>query len=210
MADESGNAPPKENGEDEELRAIGVILKALADLDGVSIQRVLDYVLGRLSIAKSRTPSAISFTASGGGGGSPLIPSDNETGSSFSPPRGQGYGGRVPSIRDLKEEKKPTSSNQMAAIVAYYLSEVAEGEDQKKAINSADIERYFKQAGFKLPASPPQTLPNAAAAGYFDSVGVGLYKLNPVGYNLVAHALPRADATSAYNNQKKKKKKSSK
>jgi hypothetical protein len=81
----------------------------------------------------------------------------------------------------------------MAALVAYYLSEMAPEGERKDAINASDLERYFKQAGFKLPKAISQALPNAAAAGYFDSTGNGLYRLNPVGYNLVVHGLPRTD-----------------
>jgi hypothetical protein len=76
----------------------------------------------------------------------------------------------------------------MAAIVAYYLSEITGTKD---AIGTADIEKYFKQAAFKLPKKIQQTLPNAAAAGYFEAEGNGVYRLNPVGYNLVVHGLPR-------------------
>jgi hypothetical protein len=80
----------------------------------------------------------------------------------------------------------------MAALVAYYLSELAGDDERKDAINAADLEKYFKQAGFKLPKAIPQTLLNAAAAGYFDALGNGQYKLNPVGYNLAVHGLPRS------------------
>ena len=79
----------------------------------------------------------------------------------------------------------------MAALVAYYLSELAPEAEQKEEITAADLEKYFKQAAFKLPRSMQQTLPNAAAAGYFDGAGSGRYRLNPVGYNLVVHGLPR-------------------
>jgi hypothetical protein len=103
----------------------------------------------------------------------------------------------VISIRDLKDEKKPKSSNQMAALVAYYLSEVAADPDRKSSVNTADLEKYFKQAGFKLPNILSGTLPNAAAAGYFDSIGGGLYRLNPVGYNLVAHGMPRDQGSAS-------------
>ena len=75
--------------------------------------------------------------------------------------------------------------------MAYYLSEMASDTERKDAINAADLEKYFKQAAFKLPKVIPQALPNAAAAGYFDAIGNGLYRLNPVGYNLVVHGLPR-------------------
>jgi hypothetical protein len=159
---------------DRELDAMGVILKAIEGLDGESVQRVLDYVFSRLSIVSGTRPKPSTPVAS------PQTVQPVEL--SHRP--------STPSIRDLKEEKQPESSSQMAALVAYYLSEVLR-EDGKDAINASDIEKYFKQAKFKLPKSLPQTLPNASAAGYFDPLGSGQYRLNPVGYNLVVHGLPR-------------------
>ena len=153
---------------------MGAILGALEGLEGESIQRVLDYVLGRLSISRPIRPS-VSMSPSA----SPSL---------------AGNGGKLTrqtSIRDLKEEKQPETLNQMAALVAYYLSELAPKDEKKDEISSSDLEKYFKQAGFKLPRAIYQTLPNAAAAGYFDGVGGGRYRLNPVGYNLVVHGLPR-------------------
>jgi hypothetical protein len=165
--------------DDRELQAIGSILQALEGLEGESIQRVLDYVFGRLSITRQSRLSP------------PLgLPSAT---SSSPEPR---HLTRQPSIRDLKEEKRPESSNQMAALVAYYLSEIASDDERKDAINSADLERYFKQASFKLPRAIVQTLANATAAGYFESIGNGQYRLNPVGYNLVVHGLPRDHSTT--------------
>jgi hypothetical protein len=103
---------------------------------------------------------------------------------------------RQTSIRDLKEEKQPETVNQMAALVAYYLSEMAPDNERRDEIGAVDLERYFKQAGFKLPKSLRQALPNAAAAGYFGGAGGGRYRLNPVGYNLVVHGLPHGSDTS--------------
>jgi hypothetical protein len=175
---------------DRELDAIGIILGAMQSLDGESIQRVLDYVLGRLSIGRSvsastSTPTVVSVT--------PQV-------------RDAIHSTRQLSIRDLKEEKKPTDSNQMAALVAYYLSEMAPEGERKDAINSSDLEKYFKQAGFKLPSAIPQALPNAAAAGYFDATERGLYRLNPVGYNLVVHGLPRTQGQANQSRKRGKKK----
>jgi hypothetical protein len=167
-------------GTDPELSAINVILDALDGLEGESIQRVLDYVIGRLSLPRSKTisiPSGSMLTAG--------------THAAVESPQG-----RQMSIRDLKDEKNPTSANQMAALVAYYLSEVAPSEERRDTINTADVQRYFKQAGYKLPKVLTNALTNAAAAGYFDAVGAGMYRLNPVGYNLVAHGLPRGSGTA--------------
>jgi len=78
----------------------------------------------------------------------------------------------------------------MAALVAYYLSELAPPPNRKGEITAEDIKKYFKQASFRLPGSSRMTLVNAKNAGYLDSSAPGSYKLNPVGYNLVAHAMP--------------------
>lgn len=100
-------------------------------------------------------------------------------------------------IKRLKEEKKPSSAIEMAALVAYYLSEIAPEPERKPAVKVADMVNYFNQARYTLPKSPGDLLSNAKKAGYFDSLGSGRYKLNPVGYNLVAYNLPRLQSQIA-------------
>ena len=83
----------------------------------------------------------------------------------------------------------------MAALVAFYLSEVASPVERKLEIDKTDIERYFKLANFNLTAKAGMTLVNAKNAGYLDAgSGAGQYKLNPVGYNLVAHRMGSGEA----------------
>jgi hypothetical protein len=96
----------------------------------------------------------------------------------------------VVDIRKLKEEKQPKSAIQMACLVAYYLSEHAPESEKKTTVKIEDLEKYFKQANYKLPQKISQLLVSAKGAGYFDSPGRGDYKLNAVGYNLVAHSMP--------------------
>lgn len=179
----------RRGGADRELSAMNVILEALDGLEGEAIQRVLDYVEGRLSIGR---PSGA------------LLPTASVAAIARQVPSGPASSPRQVSIKDLKEQKSPTAANQMAAVVAYYLSEVAPEAERKDSINAADLEKYFKQARYKLPKSLPHALPNAAQAGYFDSIGSGLYRLNPVGYNLVVHGLPRGADTSGKGGGKKK------
>lgn len=161
---------------DRELDALKAIMGALDGLDGDSIQRVLDYVFSRLSIVAPNRVTQVTAKA---------------VGLSSAEVQGDTARSRRASIRDLKDQKQPHSSNQMAALVAYYLSEVADESERKDTINAADISKYFKQAGFKLPRATRSALPNAAAAGYFEPAGDGQYRLNAVGYNLVVHGLPR-------------------
>jgi len=175
---------------DKELNAISTIIKTLDGLDGETIQRVFDYVLGRLSITRPipfSKPAPVSVVASGHAAleATPTV--------------------RRVSIRDLKDEKTPKSSNQMAALVAYYLTEIAPDSERRESVTASDIEKYFKQAGFKLPRSIPSTLPNATMAGYFDAEGNGKYRLNPVGYNLVVHGMPRSHDTTKSPKRPKKK-----
>lgn len=94
-------------------------------------------------------------------------------------------------IRSFKQEKKPDSANQMACVVAFYLQEVVAEPERKEVISSEDLEKYFKQAGFPLPGNTGQVLRDCKRAGYFETTSRGLYKLNAVGYNLVAHKLPK-------------------
>ncbi len=93
-------------------------------------------------------------------------------------------------IRSLKEQKKPKTAREMACVVAFYLQELAGDDERKDSISTSDLEKYFKQASYKLPTRMAQLLVDAKAAGYFESSGRGEYKLNAVGYNLVAHNLP--------------------
>lgn len=162
-------------GKDRELEAIRTVIGALGPLDEQEKSRVIEYVLKRFQMAAVRAPSqAVSQ-------GSP--------GASVTRP--------VADIRSLKEEKQPRSANEMAALVAYYLSELAPDGERSDTVNANAIRRYFKMAAFRLPREPQQTLPNAAAAGYLDNAGRGEYRLNPVGYNLIVHGLPRGGGKSA-------------
>lgn len=159
-----------------ELESITKIVEALKSLDDDSKFRVLDYVFSHLNIryklGKSTVTDDIESISS---------TESKKISSDF----------KMIDIRSLKEEKKPSTDREMAAIVGYYLSELAPIDERKESINQEDIVKYFKQADFKLPKHSRMTLPQAKEAGYFDTLARGQYKLNPVGYNLVVHNLPK-------------------
>ena len=94
----------------------------------------------------------------------------------------------------------------MAALVAYYLKNHAPLGERKDSIATADIEKYFVQAGYPLPKSPRFTLSNAKNAGYFDPAERGFFKLNPVGHNLIAHGLGKDGGNKAPSRAAKTKK----
>lgn len=98
-------------------------------------------------------------------------------------------------IRTLRNQKQPASALQMACVVAFYLQEHAPEEERTREVTTAELERLFKQAGFKLPSRMQQVLVDAKSAGYFESVDRGKYRLTRVGYNLVTHSLPKVTSS---------------
>lgn len=160
-------------GEDKELEAIGSIIKLLDPLNEGERSRVLEYVLKRLEMATVHAPA----------GSAQEQPDLANTAPGFRP---------LTDIRSLTAEKQPRSATEMVVLVAYYLSELAAPSERADTVNLETIRRYFKMAGFPLPSVLRNVLPNAAAAGYLENVSRGEYRLNPVGYNLVVHGLPRS------------------
>lgn len=156
---------------DKELGAIGAIISLLTPLDENERSRVLEYVLKRLEMATVRAPAVGS----------------RDTSATVAPATRS-----ITDIRTLTAEKQPRSANEMVAVVAYYVSELAPEMERSDTVNAETIRRYFKMAAFPLPSAIRNVLPNAAAAGYLENVNRGEYRLNPVGYNLVVHGLPRS------------------
>ncbi len=177
---------------DAELLAIRAVLGALVPLKREGRTRVLDYVLKRLGVTDSPLPPAST---------SPSLTRsvDAYITSTTSESRGQPN-----DIRSLTKEKAPRSANEMAALVAYYVTELAPEPYRKESITADDIKKYFKDAHFPLPSSSKMTLVNAKNSGYLESSGTGQYRLNPVGYNLVADNLPAETSGKKFISKKPK------
>lgn len=167
---------------DEEVAAIGRVLEALAPLSDKARVSVIEYVAKRLDI---RGP-ALGFAQA-----------------TDEPPPAEH---RIPTspavaapmhLKEFMDQKQPKSASEMAALVAYYLGNMVAESERKQNIDHSDIDTYFKIAGYPLPKRLAMTLPNAKAAGYFDTAGGGAYKLNAVGHNLIVHAMPRGAGDSA-------------
>jgi hypothetical protein len=163
---------------DPELKAIQEVIAALEPLDEASRTRVIGYAFDRLGIATSG--------GNAGSRGTALASQREREQRTPVEPRKT-----LTDIRALTAEKQPQSANEMAALVGYYLAEMAPDSARKSEVTTNDIKEYFKQGNYPLPSAPEQTLRNAAAAGYFEKLGGGQFRLNPVGHNLVAHSLPR-------------------
>lgn len=180
---------------DSELKAIQTLLSTLEPLDKDARKRVIEYVFQRLEINIK----------------SPLIkqPSITEESLQQNIPSYQTNDSlklQPTDIRSFANEKNPKNDVERTALVTFYLTELATEGEKKSEISPEDITKYFKQAGFPIPSRPRQVLVNTKNAGYIDPTGNrGGYKLNPVGYNLVAFSLPSDGATSKPKTRKRKK-----
>jgi len=158
--------------------AIDAVLNALEPLDTKARETVLATVKNYLGIAGAK--------GVGGTSDPPLTQTES--------PRllyDQNGPKVVKDIRSLKLEKDPATAVQMACLVAYYLAELAAPAERQDTVTAPILEKYFKQAGFKLPKHFKQLLIDGKNSGCFDHASAGAYKLNPVGHNLVVHSLPK-------------------
>jgi hypothetical protein len=166
-------------------QAIDQIISALESLEAGARKTAIEAACAHLKITLSQIASDIVS----GQQGSQRIGETSGSGGGLAVNPPSPAAAPLSDIRSLRVEKNPKSAREMACVVAFYLQELAPDAERKESITSTDLERYFKQANFKLPEKITQVLPDAKGAGYFDSPARGAYKLNAVGYNLVAHKL---------------------
>jgi hypothetical protein len=178
MADETSNS---EHAKLTLGQAIDQVIAALAAFKATDQQTILRAVYAHLNI------SAPAEAAPAGRPREEPAPKEPPAAPPFRSGEGE-YAGM--DIKAFKELKNPASARQMACVVAYYLAEIATGDERKEAVTTDDIEKYFKQGRYALPTKLEQLLIDCRAAGYFESPSRGEYKLTRVGHNLVAHQLP--------------------
>ncbi len=105
-------------------------------------------------------------------------------------------------MRSFAAEKSPKTVNEKVAVIGYYVAHLAPAHERRDYLISDDIEKYFTEAGFRLPAAlAGVTLANAKNAGYLSALDRGQFKLNTAGYNLVAHKLPGGETREAQSDQ---------
>lgn len=120
-AEDSSDGKPKTLGQ-----AIDAIVEALRDLDEATKAGAIRASCEHLGIGLPTANTGGTHCADEAPVASrPMTPSD---------------------IRSLKTAKNPTSANEMSALVAYYLSEIAAGDEKGVEVAVEDIVKYFKQA----------------------------------------------------------------
>ncbi len=170
-----------------ELQAIKTLLETLEPLAPSVRSSVIDYVFKRLGIPSSQN-STVTAVSVGAIAPVTILPKPNHDG--------------PVDILSLREQKDPKTGTQMIAVVAYYLAHLASEHERQDFITAKEIQKYFVQGQYPLPGSQSQALVDAKNAGYLDFVEKGKYRLNSVGYNLVAHKMPK-DGNSSSSPRKK-------
>ena len=99
-------------------------------------------------------------------------------------------------IKTFVTEKAPKSDVHFAATVAYFYQFKSPESQRKDSITKEDLVKACREVQRKQPKVPAQVLVNAYHDGLFDRGGKGSYKLNSVGENLVAMALPGTNDTA--------------
>lgn len=98
---------------------------------------------------------------------------------------------QVADIRTFVQQKSPASDVQFAAVVAYFFAFEASDALRKSEISPSDLQEAARHASRRRLAKPADTLNNAIKLGYLDKGQTkGTYRINTVGENLVAMALP--------------------
>lgn len=178
---------------DSELKAIQTLLSTLEPLNKEARKRVIEYVFQRLELPLSSPQNK-----------QPSITEESLQKKSPTYQTDESIKIHPTDIRTLSNEKQPKTDVERATLVSFYITELAPVEERKIEISPEDITKYFKQAGFPIPSRPRQVLVNTKNAGYLDPTeNRGGYKLNPVGYNLIAFSLP-SDGNSSPQKKKRK------
>jgi len=166
----------------DDAEAIRIILETLKKLAADERAGVLRYVQEKLGIAAAPTPPISLDPRPGGGGGARL------------------------DIRSFIETKKPSNDVQFATAVAYFYAFEAPPGDRKPEIVGDDLTEATRLANRARLATPYKTLHNANQLGYLDKGSArGAFKINTVGENLVAMALPLTAATGSKPRRRPKK-----
>lgn len=169
---------PGKSDAPDDLEALRGVVTALEPFDAPDRERIVRWACEKLGIAFSPSTRAI--------GAEPQPPTPPASPPLPTPVRATGK-------RDLRTfitEKAPASDTHFASAVAYYYQFEAPESERKNAITPTDLTEACRLADRTRLQNPGQTLRNAMRDGLLDRAEPGAFKINAVGENLVAMALP--------------------
>ncbi len=172
----------------DDLEAVREVSEVLEPFNADERERILRWVrekLGMQAVATGVPPQALQAPS----GAVPATPASQQ----------------AQDIRSFVNLKQPTTVTQLAAVTAYFHRFVAQGDERKDAIGSAELVEACRKADRDRPQRPAQVMVNAYHEGLLDRAERGTYRLSTVGENLVAMVLPGGAESSARPAKRKKK-----
>lgn len=161
----------------DDLEAVRLVADTLKPFTLEERERIIRWARERLGMVTSSVPSS-------------TLPVDSSPTDAGGKAAGSPISTTAVDIKSFVNEKAPKSDVHFAATVAYYHQFMAPTDQRKDSITKEDIIDACRTVPRKRPARPAQVLVNAYRDGVLDRGGTGHYKLNSVGENLVAMALP--------------------
>lgn len=166
----------------DDLEAVRVVAETLHPFTSDDRERIIRWAREKLGMTAPVAPAAVA----------PRL----EAGDDVARAVGSAGGQAAVDIKKFVTEKAPRSDVHFAATVAYYHQFKSPESQRKESITKEDLVEACRQVDRKRPKVPAQVLVNAYRDGLFDRGGKGSYKLNSVGENLVAMALPGTNDTA--------------
>lgn len=180
-----GSQMPAKPDAPDDLEALRNVVAALEPFDARDRERIIRWACEKLTIAVPADANPVRAE--------PQAPTPPTSLPTATPVR--------PSVkRDLRTfiaEKTPASDTHFATAVAYYYQFDAPESERKNAITASDLTEACRLADRARLPHPGQTLRNAMRDGLLDRAERGAFKVNAVGENLVAMALPTGTPRTA-------------
>jgi hypothetical protein len=192
---------PKATGKTslDDFKAVRIIVRTLQLFKADDQERILRWAREKLGLpvtsvlAPSTAPTSSILTL-GSAGPSTAPPSPMP----MPPPMPTSPSPGARDIRSFLQEKRPASDVQFATAVAYYYAFAAPEAQRKAEISTTDLQEAARQADRERLHEPKDTLHNAYKGGYLDRGSTrGAWRINTVGENLVAMAMPGDAASDA-------------
>jgi hypothetical protein len=163
----------------DDLEAVRVLVETLQPFTSDDRERIIRWAREKLGMTASVAPAAPASPVETGRGDTATVVTHGAV-----------------DIKKFVTEKAPRSDVHFAATVAYFYQFKSPEHQRKDSITKEDLVEACRQVDRKRPKRPAQVLVNAYHNGLFDRGGKGSYKLNSVGENLVAMALPGTNDTA--------------
>jgi hypothetical protein len=161
----------------DDLDAVRAVVEAVKSFQSDDQRRILRWAQEKLGLLQEMTATT--------GAAIPGQPRDPSTAGAMD-------------IKTFLQAKRPSNDTQFAAAVAYYYAFEAPVAERKPEVVSDDLQDAARLSGRPRLRSPVDILHNTLKAGYLDKgQGRGAFKINTVGENLVAMAMPSSSVGGA-------------